>query len=66
MNTKPFTTSFGTTINAATIAAIAKALLRGDDWQKVADRYLDSIVGTHEDDIEEVNEVLREAETYIQ
>lgn len=63
---KPYTTSYGTTIPAATIAVIASALMRGDDWQKVADRHLDHIVGTHDDDIEEVNEVLREAESYIQ
>lgn len=66
MNAKAYTTSYGTTITATTIAAIAKALLRGDDWQRVADRHLDHIIGTHDDDIEEVNEVLREAETYIQ
>ena len=65
MTTTSYTTTYGTTIPAATIAIIARALLRGDDWQLVADRHLGHIVGTHDEDIEEINEVLREAETYI-
>ena len=59
---QPFTTSFGRTIPAPTMARIANELVADKDWQDVATRLLRPLLPAHDEDLEEVNEVLAEAE----
>jgi len=63
---KPFTTSYGRTISGFVMARITADLAADKDWQEVATYLLRPLIPEHEEDLEEVNEVLREAETRME
>lgn len=65
-NRGPFTTSFGRTISGYTMTKVAEELAADRDWQDVASRLLRPVVPEHEEDLEEINEVLSEAEVRVE
>jgi len=61
-NEKQFVTSYGRTIPCLLMMRVARELQADRDWQDVATRLLRNVIPDHDDDLEELNEVLAEAE----
>lgn len=59
---KPFTTSYGTTITAATMQRVVDRTLAGEDWERILNEEIRDPIPEHDDDMEEAMEVLREGE----
>ena len=45
---------------------VVNALRNGEDWQQVSVRYVRQYIPLHDEDLEELNEVLRAAELIIE
>lgn len=63
MTTKAFVTSFGRAIPGLIMEKVTEELAADKDWQEVATRLLRPLIPEHDEDLEEVNEVLSEAES---
>jgi hypothetical protein len=57
-----FVTSEGNAIPASVMETVCREILDDCDWQMIAYRHLRRYIPAREDDLDEVNEVLREAE----
>jgi hypothetical protein len=57
-----FETSYGRVIPGAVMRKVARRMSNGEDWQRVAVDELRSLIPGHDDDLDELNEVLSEVE----
>lgn len=63
---RAFNTSYGGIIPGDAMDKVVNALRNGEDWQQVSVRYVRQYIPLHDEDLEELNEVLRAAELIIE
>lgn len=62
MNPFAFTTSHGTDIPGFVMERVCSRLIKGHDWQLIATEDLRRFIPPHADELDDVDEILREAD----